>query len=247
MPQLRFLAAVAGKKDDGLFFTGDQGQRIFQQPFSWSRLGVEIRGRSRTLKVNYRTSHQIRRQADRLLDTELRDADGQSESRLGTVSMFNGPPPRIELFADFKDEQEAVLAWINALEDKGIPVGEMALMVRSEAEMPRAEAVAHSFGRPYRIVDDRMQTSGAVLTLVTMHRAKGLEFRAVAVMACDEDVCPDADRIGAVGDMGDLEETYTTERQLLYVACTRARDHLWISGITPGSEFLDNMIKAIMR
>jgi hypothetical protein len=64
---VRFFAALGGGRRNALFFAGDLGQRIFQQPFSWKALGVEIRGRSRTLRVNYRTSHQIRTQADRLL------------------------------------------------------------------------------------------------------------------------------------------------------------------------------------
>ncbi len=75
-----------------------------------------------------------------------------------------------------------------------------------------------------------------------MHRTKGLEFRAVAVVACDEDVFPSADRIAAIGDEADLEEVYDTERHLLYVACTRARDELWVSGVEPGSEFLADLI-----
>jgi hypothetical protein len=64
---LRFLAALGAQRPNALFFAGDLGQRIFQQPFSWKSLGVDIRGRSRTLRINYRTSHQIRQQADRLL------------------------------------------------------------------------------------------------------------------------------------------------------------------------------------
>ncbi len=76
---------------NGLFFAGDLGQRIFQQPFSWKALGVDVRGRSRTLRINYRTSHQIRMQADRLLGPEVSDVDGNTETRRGTVSVFNGP------------------------------------------------------------------------------------------------------------------------------------------------------------
>lgn len=74
-----------------------------------------------------------------------------------------------------------------------------------------------------------------------MHLAKGLEFRAVVVMACDEDVLPLRERIEAVGDEGDLQEVYETERQLLYVACTRARDFLLVTGVGRGSEFLEDM------
>jgi len=92
---LRFLAALGSDRPNALFFAGDLGQRIFQQPFSWKALGVEVRGRSRTLRVNYRTSHQIRTQADRLLGPELTDVDGNSEERSDAVSVFNGPPPTI--------------------------------------------------------------------------------------------------------------------------------------------------------
>ena len=70
--ELRLLAALGGGRPDGLFFAGDLGQRIFRTPFSWRALGVDVRGRSHTLRINYRTSHQIRRQADRLLPPEPR-------------------------------------------------------------------------------------------------------------------------------------------------------------------------------
>lgn len=83
--QLKFLAAVGDTRPNSLFFAGDLGQRIFQTAFSWKSLGVDIRGRSRTLTVNYRTSHQIRSQADRLLGEEIADVDGNTESRKGNV------------------------------------------------------------------------------------------------------------------------------------------------------------------
>ncbi len=73
-----------------------------------------------------------------------------------------------------------------------------------------------------------------------MHLAKGLEFPAVAVMACDDEILPLQARIEAITDEADLEEVFNTERHLLYVACTRARDHLHVSGVEPGSEFLSD-------
>ncbi len=84
--QLRFLAALGGNRTDSLFFAGDLGQRIFQQPFSWKALGIDIRGRSRTFRINYRTSHQIRAQADRLSAPEVSEVDGSIEERCGTIS-----------------------------------------------------------------------------------------------------------------------------------------------------------------
>jgi superfamily I DNA/RNA helicase len=74
-----------------------------------------------------------------------------------------------------------------------------------------------------------------------MHMAKGLEYRAVAVMACDAEVLPLQSRIDTVADEIELDDVYETERQLLYVACTRARDHLFISGVLPTSEFLNDL------
>ena len=75
----------------------------------------------------------------------------------------------------------------------------------------------------------------------TMHLAKGLEFRAVAVMACDDDLVPLQSRIESAGDESELDEIYDTERHLLYVACTRARDQLLVTGVEPASEFLEDL------
>ena len=156
--ELRFLAALGGSRPNGLFFAGDLGQRIFQTPFSWRALGVDVRGRSHTLRINYRTSHQIRRQADRLLPPELADVDGNAERRGATVSVFNGPAPDVRTFDSPEDETEAIADWLRARQDDA-----------------------------------------------------------------------------------DLEEVYGTERHLLYVACTRARDRLLVTGVDPGSEFLDDL------
>lgn len=91
------------------------------------------------------------------------------------------------------------------------------------------------------ILDERGSTDGDRVLISTMHLAKGLEFRAVAVMACDDEVVPLQERIENVADDADLEEVYDTERHLLYVACTRARDHLMITAVEPASEFLDDL------
>ena len=74
-----------------------------------------------------------------------------------------------------------------------------------------------------------------------MHLAKGLEFKAVAVMACDDELLPLQPRIESVADEVELDDVYETERQLLYLACTRARDRLMVTGVQPASEFLDDI------
>jgi mRNA-degrading endonuclease RelE of RelBE toxin-antitoxin system len=239
--ELRFLAALGGNRPNSLFFTGDLGQRIFQQPFSWKELGVDIRGRSTRLRINYRTSHQIRSQADRLLGNELSDVDGNTEERSGTISVFNGVPPAIAIAADANAERDQVAGWIKERIGEGLRPHELAIFVRSPAELRRAEAAASHAGVSHLILGDKLETRHDRLSIMTMHLAKGLEFRAVAVMACDDEVIPSQARIAAVSDESDLDDVYQTERHLLYVACTRARDQLLVSGVTPGSEFLGDM------
>jgi superfamily I DNA/RNA helicase len=241
LSQLRFFGALAGHKPNGLFFAGDIAQRIFQPAFSWATAGVDIRGRSRTLKVNYRTSHQIRQQADRLLEPEISDAEGQKERRDTTVSVFNGPPPGIQLFDSEDEEIKFVAAWLEGLLKDGIPAQEIGVFVRSDKEIPRAELAVQGSGATAEILDESVEVITDRISIGTMHFAKGLEFRAVAVMACDENVIPSEERIRLIGDPTDLQEAYETERHLLYVACTRAREMLLVSGLEPGSEFIADM------
>jgi superfamily I DNA/RNA helicase len=239
--ELRFLAAIGAGRTDGLFFAGDLGQRIFQQPFSWRSLGVDVRGRSNTLRINYRTSHQIRAQADRLLPASLADVDGNEENRRGTISVFNGPAPTIQILADDGEEAEAVGRWIADRVAEGVQPHEIGLFVRAPAQLRRARAAAKLAGVRAVELSEKVETTPGRVSLGTMHLAKGLEFRAVAVMACDDEVIPLQGRIETVADDADLEDVYNTERHLLYVACTRARDHLLVTGVKPGSEFLDDL------
>jgi len=96
-------------------------------------------------------------------------------------------------------------------------------------------------GMPFKMLDEHVETTSGQISIGTMHLAKGLEFRAVAVMACDDEIIPLQARIETVADDTDLEEIYNTERHLLYVACTRARDHLLVTSVEPASEFLDDL------
>lgn len=240
--EMRLLAVLGGSRPDGLFFTGDLGQRIFQQPYSWKALGVDVRGRSHRLRICYRTSHQIRRQADLLLPGSLNDVDGIEESRKGTVSIFNGPPPQIETFSSQDEEARFVGEWIEErLEDDGLKPHEIGLFVRDKPQIRRARQAASQAGVQTIELSDKVEVTPEHLSLSPMHLAKGLEFRAVAVMACDDEIVPLQERIDTVFDESDLEEVYNTERHLLYVACTRARDQLLVTAVDPASEFLDDM------
>ncbi|MCC6574956.1 MAG: DEAD/DEAH box helicase [Planctomycetes bacterium] len=238
---LRFLAALASKRADALFFAGDLGQRIFQQPFSWLALGVDVRGRSKTLRVNYRTSHQIRTQADRLLGPTVSDADGNREERTQTVSVFNGQVPTVCVFENDGEEAAHVGAWVAERAKEGVTPHEIAVFVRSPAQIPRAIEALKQAGMNHTVLDEGVEIASGAVSVSTMHLAKGLEFRAVAVMACDDEVIPLQERVETAGEDSDLKDVYDTERHLLYVASTRARDYLLVTGVKPGSEFLDDL------
>jgi hypothetical protein len=224
--ELRFFASLVPAKADGLFLSGDVGQRIFQHPFSWASLGVDVRGRSRTLKVCYRTSQQIRRAADRLLPTVLRDTDGLEDERRGVISVFDGPAPEVKSLATIAAEADAVRQTVETWLGDGIAPHEIGLFVRTPQLVPRARAAIA-----------RLAGEGE-MTTAQMSLAKGLEFRAVVVMACDEGILPLDDHIADAADEAELDDIYETERRLLYVACTRAREHLLLTGVIPASEYL---------
>lgn len=157
------------------------------------------------------------------------------------VSVFNGPSPVIKAF-DTQDEEMRAVAALKERMAEGVAAHEIGIFVRSSKEMPRAQAAMKLAGLPYKVLDEHVEVTAGFASAGTMHLAKGLEFRAVAVMACDDEVIPLQERIETVADNADLEEVYNTERHLLYVACTRARDILLVTSVEPASECLSDML-----
>jgi hypothetical protein len=180
-------------------------------------------------------------QADRLLAPQLSDVDGNTEDRRGTISVFNGPKPTIGVSDTPESEIKMVTQWLSDRLTEEKKPQEIGVFVRSANELPRARAAVEGTGIPLKILDTHVETTSGHISISTMHLAKGLEFRAVVVMACDDEVIPLQKRIETVSDDSDLEEVYNTERHLLYVACTRARDNLLVTSVEPASEFLDDL------
>jgi superfamily I DNA/RNA helicase len=167
--------------------------------------------------------------------------DGNREDRRGTVSAFNGPEPTIQTLDTVAAESAAVSRWLAERLAEGIVPHETGVFVRTAVQLPRAQAAVAAAALPYKVLDDHVETTSGHVSISTMHLAKGLEFRAVVIMACDDEVIPLQERIETAGDESELEEVYNTERHLLYVACTRARDHLLVTSVRPASEFLDDL------
>src|SRR3546814_17472632 len=116
------------------------------------------------------------------------------------------------------------------------------IVVRSGTGLPRALKAVTAIGVSHKLLDDGVETVAGHVAISTMHWAKGLEFRGVAVMACDDEIIPLQSRLSGIGDEADLQEIYNTERHLLYVACTRARYCLFMSIVTPAPAFPADMV-----
>jgi mRNA-degrading endonuclease RelE of RelBE toxin-antitoxin system len=238
--ELRMMGALA-TGPNAHFFAGDLGQRIFQLPFSWRQLGVDVRGRSSSLRINYRTSRQIREAADQLLPPKVRDVDGIEDDRTGAQSLFEGPTPTIEECADQTDETAKVAAYLRGAIDNGISAAEIGVFVRAADYLPRCRAAIAAAGLEGRQITERAGDGSDCVSLGTMHLAKGLEFKVVIVMACDDEALPLQSRVDEATDEDELREVFDTERHLFYVACTRARDRLHITGIRPTSDFMNDL------
>jgi len=134
-----------------------------------------------------------------------------------------------------------VSGWIRQARADGVLPSEIGLFVRTRTELPRARAAVEAAGLSWLELSERDQDAGDRVLIGTMHLAKGLEFKAVAVMACDDGVLPLQARMDAVADETELDDVFETERHLFYVACTRARDRLLITAVQPGSEFIRDL------
>jgi superfamily I DNA/RNA helicase len=185
--------------------------------------------------------HQPRRTADRLLPSTVRDVDGNADEPDRTVSVFNGPPPEVLLF-DTKDEEvAAVAASIGRARAEGVHPSEIALFVRTRDELGRARAAVETADLPWLELSERGQDAARQVLVGTMHLAKGLEFKAVGVIACDDGILPLQSRLEEVADETKLDDVYETERHLFYVACTRARDQLLITAVRLASEYIQDL------
>jgi hypothetical protein len=144
------------------------------------------------------TSQQIRRAADRLLPTVLRDSDGLDDERRGIISVFAGPPPEVRTLSTIAAEAETVREVVATWLGEGIAAHEIGLFVRTQQLVVRARAAIDGLA------------GAAEMVTVQMSLAKGLEFRAVVVMACGEGVLPLDERVADAADEAELDDIYET-------------------------------------
>ncbi len=237
----QIVAPSRADQRNNLFITGDAHQRIYGQRVVLSHCGIDVRGRSRKLRVNYRTTEETRKWAVRLLEgRSFDDLDGNSDSQKGYCSLLRGESPQIIETATFADEVKKIISHIKSLQKSGVNLDSVCLVARTNELVDHYEgAIKSAEIRVYRIhrsiAEDR-QTPG--LRLATMHRVKGLEFDHIIIAGVNEDVVPLTTIQTSYSDAFDAAENETRERALLYVAVTRAKRSAIVSTYGRRSPFL---------
>lgn len=232
---------------NSLFIVGDAHQRIYDQHVVLGRCGINIRGRSSRLRVNYRTSREILHTAVSVLgNTTADDLDGGTDTLAGYRSLFGGPEPEFLEMQDMEHGATLLQQWVAALQsefDYGLQ--DICLVCRTNSQCNRwDEAIRNADLPTHRIqtAQDTRQT-GAV-QLATAHRVKGLEFPAVAILDAGPGSFPLRVAVNAADSQADRELVLRMERSLLHVAVSRAKRHLLLCTRTRFSPFLKPMLEA---
>ncbi|MFG1873914.1 UvrD-helicase domain-containing protein [Sphaerisporangium sp. NPDC049003] len=238
--QWRFLRAAVAEGPDDLFIAGDTHQRIYSNRVSLRDVGVKVAGRSSRLTVNYRTTAEILGWSLGMLRGEpIDDMDGGLDSVAGYRSQVHGYPPELHGFRTQKEELDALEQKVREWRDMGVEPEEIGIAARSNMLADSAVTVLNAAGIAAQSLAKAAGAEG-VVRAGTMHRMKGLEFRCVAVIGVGEHAVPPSSAVtlpeeDSVTHAQDLQR----ERCLLFVACTRARERLYVSWHGNPSPFLD--------
>jgi len=237
--ELKLLRALVPAGPNDLFVVGDAHQRIYGQMTRLGACGIEIRGRSRRLKLNYRTTEEIRNHAVAVLEgLEIDDLDGGIDSVKGYRSLRNGPKPQLLHQKRAEDEERVIVetlrGWLETT-----PAEEICLAARTnKAVEDRYAKILAQADIPRVLVMRSTSAEKGGIRLATMHRLKGLEFSKVILAGVHKGEVPKLYAGMALADEASREDAEKQERCLFYVASTRARDELVITGYGDQSPFL---------
>ena len=234
----RLLRAIAPPGKNSLFITGDGHQRIYGRRVVLGRCGIDIRGRSRKLRLNYRTTEQTRRWASGLLaDRDIDDLDGGADDNRGIKSLTRGPEPQLAHFPTREEHDAHLLAHIRELQSPEQPLRGICVATRTSAERDAA-AQALEGEIEHLVVGRGADDSGKDgVRVATMHRVKGLEFDHMVLASVNSGLVPLRQRPKAADAVADASME-TEERSLLYVAATRAKKSLTCLSFGRPSRFL---------
>lgn len=238
----KLLRLIAGEEHrNDMFIVGDSHQRIYNKKAVLSKCGINVRGRGSILRINYRTTEEIRKYAMALLDgISFDNLDNEEEIHDQCQSLTHGEKPVIKNFKDGNEEFDYLFNEINKLKENGVDLRNICLVARTRKYVDYYNQMFTSKGiRVYEIrgskVDDRNYDG---LRIATMHRVKGLEFQYIFIAACNDRVIPLQQAIN-ISDPISRQESITSEKCLLYVALTRAQKKAYITSYGNKSKFLE--------
>ena len=228
--EISLIRSLVSPGTDDLFLCGDAGQRIFRRTFSWSSVGIQIQGRSRHLYTNYRNTQQIQALAKTVLSGPVIGGDGEEEAR-DAVSLLTGAPTMIKVCDDEAEEILCLGEWLQDMIRLGYRQDEIAIFSRrSQTLRDIGDPALRMVGQlKRRDLQDSRPPSEDGVSFGTMHRAKGLEFRAVAIIGCGDEELPDQDTLDRACDESEKKEVLEQEKNLLHVALTRPRERLLVT------------------
>jgi superfamily I DNA/RNA helicase len=233
------LRAMVPEQPHDLFLVGDAHQRIYRHPIVLSQCGVDIVGRGRRLRINYRTTEENRRWAVGLLEgVPFDDLDGGVDTQKGYRSLLHGVDPEVRHFESFADEVKFLGSYLEALDAQGLR--RTCLVARTNQLVDGYEGALKARGIPtYPISRNRAEDRSVEgVRLATMHRVKGLEFERVLIAGVNGGVVPLDRALEGAASEHDREMLETKERSLLYVAATRARREVVVTSYGEASPFL---------
>lgn len=237
----RLIRSFAGEeRENDIFIVGDSHQRIYKNKPMLSRCGINIRGRSSYLKINYRTTEEIRKYAFALLNgISFDDLDESFDVGDKCRSLTHGTAPVIQNFNDFDNEFDFIINEIKRLNNEGEALSSICIVARTQKFVDMYSDALNAAGiKVYAIKrnksDDR---SNDGIRVATMHRVKGLEFKYVFVAAINNGVMPLKSAIKNTDEIS-KQESLTSEKCLLYVAMTRAQKGAYITSYGKKSEFV---------
>ncbi|MCK0517659.1 UvrD-helicase domain-containing protein [Williamsia sp. DF01-3] len=234
----KMLRTLIKEGTDDLFIVGDAHQRIYGRPTPLSRYGIETRGRSRRLTINYRTSREILKWTLLVADPEVDDLDVESDSLAGARSVFGGPEPERLEFANEAKENQGIAATVKAWQAEGLSSGDIAVFTYEKRNAEAISGALTSEGISNSIVgaDTREEKLGDVVRVMTMHRAKGLEYRGVILARLGDKHFPPHYIANKTGP--EFERELKKLRSVLYVAGSRARERMAVTHAGPPTELL---------
>jgi len=229
----KLMRALVGEPHaNDLFIVGDPHQRIYGKPVVLSRCGIEVRGRSRKLRINYRTTEETRAWATAVLHgLDFDDLDGGSDQTSDYRSLLHGDEPLIKGFDDPAEEQQFLAETLRQLEQEQGELASTCITARTNSGVEKLANTLQNAGFKTRVInkDESDDPSDPALRLATMHRVKGLEFDQVFIPGLDASQMPLRYELDQRPDQTSRELFEQQERSLLHVAATRAKKRVVIS------------------